>query len=641
MKATRVRQFLLFLWIIFLSFHGFCQQAQIDSLEKYYYYSRDAKRMEICLQLSSLYRNINPLKGLDYAAEGILLAQTLKTPEIEGALLNETGVLYRKMGEFSKALDYHQEALTVFRDVDDSMGIAYCLSNIAVVNLDMGYYELALDYANRSLKIKEELNDKGQIAYTLRIIASVYHASGRYKEALPFYDKSLQFYQELNNSEEQANVLLNKAVLISSLHDDFNPGAITEVFGRAQQVYEQTGNNYGVAAVLFHRGLWEVSRGNHSVAEKYFLRAEENARQLNARLLRLKILHALNQFYNTIGRNDLAYEYLTQYSSLQEEIFSDQEAKKISEVESRLIMQEQQREIAVLETDRNMRNLFILMILFLLLVHIALFIALAKRYRITKRLNEKLQVEVASRRKSEVMLKASEEKYKMLVEDKTRFLSIVSHDLRSPFAGMLGLISLLDSQYDAFDEEKRRSIIGTVLRSSLQINELLEDLLSWASVTSGNSVFAPEKLNISQIFSELVELNTLRAQAKGMKITYTETPVFAFADRNMIRTIVLNLLSNAIKFSYPDSEIVLQAVENVCRQKVTIKVIDFGIGMDQAIVDEVLLCQKNTSRTGTAGEKGTGVGLLLVQELLQKHSSQLVITSSPGNGTELQFELDM
>lgn len=635
----RWRKVFFFLFFLLTLANCYSQQVLIDSLEKYYPYTTDEKRLDICMQLSTMYRNIDPGIGIEYAREGINLAILFGEKGTEAKLFNEIGVLFRKMGEFDKALDYHQKALTIFIELGDKMGEAYCYSNIANVNIDMGYYELALEHAQRSLKLKLELNDKGQIAYTYRIIASIYHESGRYTEALPYYEKSLEYYENIGNLTEQANVFLNKAILITSLQQEFNNEEVRSIFLKAQQIYEKSGSFYGVASVYFHRGEWEARIGNNTVAEQCFLRSEGICNRINARSLKYDVVLKLSKFYESLGYIDKAYHYLLLSSDLQAELFNEKSAKKISDIESQLLVKKQETQIFNLREKHKKETYLLLLSVILLIIALFIFAAFLKRFYQAKKLNLKLEEEISHRRKSEKMLKASENLLKASVEDKNRFLSIISHDLRSPFSGMSGLISLLHEEYDMFSEEDRKKIISQLVDSSGQINLLLDDLISWSSVSSGKVPFNPQVVDLAELGCRLTEVLSIRAKEKKVIITCPKDSILVLADPHMLNTILMNLLTNALKFSLPNGVVHLFAKTDTESGMVNIGVIDHGVGIDHVTLEQLSKPDIHMSKPGTAGEKGSGVGLLLVHELLSKHNSQLKICSSLGKGTEMRFSL--
>lgn len=632
-----MKKILLIISIIVATINVLGQQNEIDSLENYYHYSSDEKRMEICLHLANRYRNMDPSRGLEYAYEGLHVSRQLGVQETEGAILNEIGVLFRKLGDLNKAMIYHKDALEVFREIDDQMGIAFCFSNIASVNFAMGYYEMALEYAHRSLDIKREFKDENQIAYTTRIIATIYHESGRYEEAMPYYKEAVKYYLKLENRLEEANVMLNIAILSTSIDNGYNNKQIDSLFIESQKLYELEGSKYGVGAVKFYRADWEYRNGRPTVAEQYYLDALRIADEIDARLLYIKIVNRLGDFYDDIGRDDKAYKYLKEYTHLQEEIFSEKNARDIADMEARILLEEQEAEISGLKENQKTRNIFIVLILVILVLSLILLFGASKRYRESKKLNQRLNNEIMQRKASQELLVESEKELKEHIADKNRFLSILSHDLRSPFSGMYGLIYVLNHQYDDFDDDKKHEILSKLQSSSEHINELLEDILSWASLSSGKVVYKPVEFELKKVIDEVLELNSIRLQSKEISCTVKGNCHSVLADKYMVKTILMNLFSNAMKFSDLQSTIKVSCIDLGADILLSIK--DYGIGMDMDLIKMVLIPGKHTSRNGTSGEKGSGIGLLLVHELLEKHGSKLEVESSPGQGTTMSFKL--
>lgn len=629
-------QILLFAALLFV-LSGFGQQSKIDSLEVYYHYSVDEKRMDICLQLSNLYRNINPLRGLEYAYEGLSLSRQINEKQIEGRILNEIGVLFRKLGDFKKAIIYHHDALCIFQNLEDQMGIAFCFSNIANVNVAMGNYDMALEYAKRSLVIKEKLKNKYQIAYTDRIIAQIYHESGRFSEAMPYYARALEYYSNLDNWLEKANVMLNIAILFSSLDEDYSSAQVDSLYNRSQELYEMVGSKYGIAAVQYYRANWEFENKRYSVAEHYYLNALECSKNLNAKTLYIKTLNSLSAFYASINEKEKAYDYLRQYNTLQEEVFSEKTARDIADIQARILFHEQEKEISRLQKDKRIKNILIGFVVTVLVLLLIILFAFSRRYSVSKKLNKKLNQEIHNRKISEEKLQLSEKQLKGLLRDKNRFLNILSHDLRSPFGGIYGLLYVLDEQYDELNEPQRKEIIDRLLISSEQLNNLLEDFLSYTSISSGKIILKISEMALSPILSEIIELNDLRLQSKNISSSYYCGAAKIKADYHMLKTVLLNLMSNAIKFSHRGSSIEVHCEEK--NDKVLISVQDHGVGMNEDLVKQIRQHGKQISRPGTAGEKGSGIGLLLVCEILEMHGSSLIINSMPGEGTEMSFYL--
>jgi PAS domain S-box-containing protein len=216
---------------------------------------------------------------------------------------------------------------------------------------------------------------------------------------------------------------------------------------------------------------------------------------------------------------------------------------------------------------------------------------------------------------------------------KDKFFSIIAHDLRSPFTSILGFTRLLDDEYDEFTDEERKTMVKQILNSTESTFQLLDNLLAWAKTQLGRTIYTPESFTLESLISESVKLTLPQAQIKNIKISIGKTEdLTLFADQNMIRTVMRNLLSNAVKFSFPDGLIELDTsfADNI----LTISVSDHGTGMPPETLNSLFsLTEKVPSTKGTANEKGTGLGLILCREFVERNGGTIHVESAVGKGS--------
>lgn len=261
-----------------------------------------------------------------------------------------------------------------------------------------------------------------------------------------------------------------------------------------------------------------------------------------------------------------------------------------------------------------------------------------KHGRDKKILEEKVEerTKQVEKQKEEIMQKNLE--LKELNSSKDKFFSIIAHDLRNPFNSIIGLTDILLMNLPDVEQEKLHKTLGNIRISSQQAHELLENLLLWARSHTGTMVFTPEKTNIKILVSESVKLVRAQAEHKNIQI-HTEfmKPGILQADKNMIRTILRNLLTNAIKFSFHDGNIWIKLfMENgFC----VLSVRDHGIGISKEKIGTLFNIGTSSKTKGTGQEPGTGLGLILCKEFVEKHSGQIIVTSEPGKGSEFKILL--
>jgi signal transduction histidine kinase len=227
---------------------------------------------------------------------------------------------------------------------------------------------------------------------------------------------------------------------------------------------------------------------------------------------------------------------------------------------------------------------------------------------------------------------------KRLNDDKDLFISILAHDLKSPFTGILGVSELLANNIHKYDNDKIKNLIILLNKSAVNSYKLLEDLLMWAQSQSGQLPFGPQKLFFIEVCSEIVEILKLNANEKKISINiFAEDNITVFADKEMLKTVLRNLISNAIKFSKEEGIINVYALQN--QNSVTITVSDNGVGIASDLQQNLFSISHKNSTIGTANEKGTGFGLLLCKDFVEKHSGEIWVKSEIGKGSEFKFFL--
>ncbi len=247
---------------------------------------------------------------------------------------------------------------------------------------------------------------------------------------------------------------------------------------------------------------------------------------------------------------------------------------------------------------------------------------------------------ITERKEAEITIKLQNDKLGKLIDDKNRFMSILAHDLRGPFNSILGFLDLLLINIRKYDTDKIEKHINIVYNSAQNTYDLLEDLLIWAGAQSGKLPFEPQKNKLSAICNNAIENLKLNANNKNIAINYLGgDEIFIFADTNMINTILRNLISNAIKFTKHSGLIEIHAEKN--STSATITVIDSGVGIEADSLTNIFDSSKRNTTLGTSNEKGTGLGLLLCKEFIEKHGGNIWVKSELGRGSEFKFTIPL
>ncbi len=248
---------------------------------------------------------------------------------------------------------------------------------------------------------------------------------------------------------------------------------------------------------------------------------------------------------------------------------------------------------------------------------------------------EKLE-EIVAERTREIQQK--NEQLQQLNATKVKLFSIISHDLRSPFSAILGFQEILLENYKNFTDAERIEMLGQVNSASKQIFVLLENLLNWARVQTSNIQYNPTRIKLNKLFQEKFDLYRNIAESKGISLDYQipET-LIAFADINLLETILRNLINNAIKFTHEGGNIQIKA--SLHADVIKISVTDSGIGMTEKQMESLFIFEKTKTTQGTNGESGSGLGLLLCKDFVERNKGTISVESQEEKGSTFSFTL--
>ncbi len=235
-------------------------------------------------------------------------------------------------------------------------------------------------------------------------------------------------------------------------------------------------------------------------------------------------------------------------------------------------------------------------------------------------------------------LAQSEEKLKELNASKDRFFSIISHDLKNSFFSIMSLSKRLAEPNPDDSEEEKRQRAQLLHENSKKLYSFLENLLTWARVQRGETVYEPANKNLNEITSEIFDIFRLKANEKNITLeNKVENKIEVFADENMVKTILRNLVSNAINFTKPGGNVkILSEIKN---DEVVVTVEDNGVGISEYNQNKLLRIDKKYIDRNTEGEIGTGLGLILCKEFIEKHDKKIWIESELGKGSRFNFTL--
>ena len=248
--------------------------------------------------------------------------------------------------------------------------------------------------------------------------------------------------------------------------------------------------------------------------------------------------------------------------------------------------------------------------------------------------------DISKRKNAEMEIALKNEELLKLNAEKDKFFSIIAHDLKSPFNGIIGLSELLMEKVAERDFERIDFFANTILQSSKRAMDLLKNLLEWAQSSTGRMEYNPEYFEIVDLIYETIFLYEDIAGQKSIVIKKVMSNyVSVFADKSMICTVLRNFISNAIKFTRPGGMVTISSEKKL--DEIIVSVKDTGIGISQNCIGDIFHVDHACSTNGTNNEKGTGLGLILCKEFINKHGGKIWVESREKEGSTFYFSLPL
>ena len=223
-------------------------------------------------------------------------------------------------------------------------------------------------------------------------------------------------------------------------------------------------------------------------------------------------------------------------------------------------------------------------------------------------------------------------------DTKDKFFSIIAHDLRNPFSTIINLSDLLSTNYDDFNDDRRKFFISQISEFSNKAFNLLDNLLQWSRSQTGRLKVNISKIDISELINDNIELTEATALNKDITLQSLVKPnTFVMTDENMTSTVVRNLITNAIKFTNKNGKITIKAKEK--DKVIEISVSDNGVGIDKNNISKLFKIDSNPTSVGTSNETGTGLGLILCKEFMNSCKGEIWVESELNKGTTFTLSL--
>lgn len=598
-------------------------------------------------------------QALTYQQKAIVLLEVLNDKKELASALNSLGYIYGKKGLYHQALENHLKALKIREGINNKDEIAKSLNSIGDFYLRQQEYLKALDSYNRSYKISRTIQDRKGEAISLNKVGFVYGKRGNHQKALLHYYRALGINEELGQRKEIATSLQN----IGQTHADLKEyRQALHYYQRAFAIYEKLGNTYDIGNTSNQIAGIYILQNNYRMALKYHKLAIQTAFASNSKPLLANAYKAAADTYLQMNDAERFTQLYKLYLPIQDSLELEENNRKIARLQEEYEEDKRKQELALINKEKRIQEmdlnrhksirdfLIVLASLTLILAGVLFSFYQLKRkshQQLTRQnaiilqqndelsqVNQTLQALNEKLTKSEAELRSSN-------ETKDKFFSIISHDLRGPVATLTAFMSVLLRKMHTFTPEELSEIAISTENSLKNLSSLLNNLLQWSRAQMGNLHYTPEKLSLHDYVQQATALFDKEAATKHIRfISAVDSAVLVNADRNMLGFTLRNLASNAIKFTPYNGEIRISSVVKD-EKYVEVAVADTGVGIAEENLQKLFKTNLSFTTRGTANEKGTGLGLLLCKEFVEKNGGSIQVESKTGQGTTFKFTLPL
>jgi signal transduction histidine kinase/Tfp pilus assembly protein PilF len=638
---NRLLILILFLFIFANAVPAVYINTKIDSLNSLLKTSTDPEKIEIFNELSKAYDTISYDKSLDYAKQALELTKKFKSKEDVATSLDKVARIYYFLTNYDESINYFIESLKMRENIGDKKAIAQSYNNLGVVYLNLENDTKTLEYLQKAWDLSEEIRDDELMKKTANNLGIVYMKLSNYDKSLEYYRKALNLTKETDF--KQLSVCLNNIGMIYWYLENYDKAL--EYYLDALKINEEEKYKWSISNTSRNIGIIYIEFHNYNKASVYLKKALKIAEEIDSKHLIKDCYITFSHLYFAKGNYKKAYEYHEMYSEVKDSIFTKELGKNIAELEVKfetvkkekkieILKNEKEINVLKLENNKTQRNFLIIvlsLIILLIIIIYSRYLLKIKTNKLLEAKNQQLNIAIEKISKSEADLKK-------LNTTKDKLFSILSHDLRSPFSSILGFSEVLYYETGNFDAAQIKEIASTIYETSRETFDLLDNLLEWSRAQTGSIIFEPENIHLKDLVNSAVGLLENSAKKKDIIIS-NEIPeqIYVFADNNMINTILRNLLSNAIKFTHKKGKIKIAARD--IDDFIEITIADSGVGIKPEDIKKLFGIDMGFSTVGTDNEKGTGLGLILCKEFIEKNNGKIWVESELGKGSNFIFTL--
>ncbi len=545
--------------------------------------------------------------------------------EMSASLVNR-GVAWFNLGDYEKSASCYLEAIEIDKNNNDTLGLSVNYNNLGKVFEIWEDYSHALEYYQKSLELSELQNDSLRIAVRLSSIGMAYRGMKDYEKAIAYLNRSVSIDSALGLDNRVAIRYSN----IGSVYQDKEEyQKAADYYNQAIEIFRVNRNLRSLAITLNQQGNLYLATGEFEKAFSPLSESLKIARETENLQLVMKNNGDLARAYDQTGDYRNTLTVIKQYYQLKDSLFNEASKKALEELRVANELDKSEAEIELLKQERELQYYMLrrarfekIGILIFGLTALTSLLIIARLYQQKSKLTTDLQILNAA---------------------KDKFFTIISHDMKNPVSAFRNISGGLLKALPGLNKEEIKPYIVELQKSSDQLNYLLQNLLQWAQSQANIIRNHHNEIDPAGVIQKALDQNHFFIQQKSINVkTLIDGHGKLVADKNLVLTVLRNLLSNAIRYSDKGSEISVSYRENGTHEAI-FSVSDTGPGMSEIEIQNLFRIDIDPKTIGSDAViekgKGSGLGLILCYELLQKAGGKIWVNSVQSKGSTFSFSL--
>ncbi|MFM8913276.1 MAG: ATP-binding protein [Flammeovirgaceae bacterium] len=618
-------------FLLLIASPGFAQSGYDSLMRLARIASHDSARAWFMNGASVVIRETDADKAMQLALEAQRLAYKANFKKGVAATLTNIGWINHRKGFYSEALALSTEALKIDRELADAKEISDALNNIGAINFEQRKYQ-------ESLRAFKEAYEKAQIAShrtgmsrSLNNIAFCFLRLGQLDSARYYTNKSIN-----DGVNDLYRTSFSYRMLGDIAYEEKNFGEALKHYQTCLENAIRQKNNFLRVSTQFRIGktLIKLDQPDQAITllQQNVIMAtyHKYKRELESTYLVLSDAYrAKKDFAN-------AMKYQTLHYQLKDSLSEERRGEITELIQSTYQTEIKNAQIELLTKDSMLKENELRGQRLLMYVGIGILVVLAVLIFNLVQSNQRNKLANRMLSQQNELINDQSRQLEVLNKTKDKILSIISHDMRSPLAGLKGLVTLMSSE--SITQQEFTQVSMTLRKNLDYVSNDLDNLLHWANAQVKGIKPQFENVNVHDVVVEQMNLFSEVSKNKSIQFEVDVPDKLAiWADINHVRLVLRNLVSNAIKFSREQSHILISARPQ--DNGVAIEVKDFGVGMSQDEVARLFKIEDHFSKAGTQNEKGVGLGLMLVKEFVETNKGSISVASKPGEGTRFTIHM--